>query len=535
MKKDRLVIFHYHLLPGGVTSVIAKGIKGILITPAKTGLKNITVVSGGDPIGEEDFRRFMEEHRGAAKKRGITLEYKTLREIGYASADHNTWEEAEAAVQLADQLKNLFPDSIWWIHNYHIGKNPLFTQAVLLTARDSRDQRLLLQIHDFPENGRFANWTLLKERIPLPLYPAGPEIFYLTINQRDRRILAAAGLPEEQIVHLPNPVSINSVRPRIDTEEVKGVFEKRMMADFPGYRSGAPWGLYPVRTIRRKNILEAALGSLLFPEPLNLVVTLPGLSNQEKGYSGLVENLFRDGTIPGLWGTGMWKGTDAPPFEEMARASDLILSSSLQEGFGYFIIDALRWGKPLLSRRMDVLEELLPLLPGHKTALYDSLWIPPEKNLIQRWDRHAENIKSSLPRRMRHEIPNMPEAEAFLSPQGFDFSALSPGDQVTVLRRSAQDTGYRRDVEERNPAFREKAEATLLESRRNPSQDDFEALNTQWGLAAFGQRVTELISRENIDIDHTVSHGREKDILRAFTTPKNMRPLFFPYPEVLHE
>ena len=54
-------------------------------------------------------------------------------------------------------------NAVWWVHNYHLGKNPLFTEALLRLAADPRGPRLVLQPHDFPEAGQipgiFPSWT----------------------------------------------------------------------------------------------------------------------------------------------------------------------------------------------------------------------------------------------------------------------------------------------------------------------------------------------------------------------------------------
>ena len=529
MNRKRLVIFHYHLLPGGVTSVIAKGIEGILGAHGESGLGEITVVSGGDPGAEKDFRNFLETHREAARRRGISLGYQTLGELAYSHEAEDLRDDSKASRRLADLLNREFPDAIWWVHNYHIGKNPRFTQAILLTARERPEQQLFLYIHDFPENGRFANLNRLKARITLPLYPIGPGIRYITINGRDHRILRAAGIPREMVHHLPNPVSADSPNGSVVSGTVKKIYERQLASEFPAYRPGVPWGLYPVRTIRRKNILEAALGALLFPGGLNLIVTLPGLSAQERGYSDLVEGLFRGGIIPGLWGTGLWRDAGAPPFEDLALSADLILSSSLQEGFGYFFIDAFRWGKPLLSRSLEILDEILPLLPARRAVLYESLRVPPEQRWVRCWKNHLISLERRLPESIRSRIPELPRAEHFLSAGGFDFSALPPDEQADVLRRAVSDSGYLHEIREGNPRFCRDAGAILKESRPS-SGEDLAALQAQWGLAAFGQRAVDLINRKDPLPPLCETSGRGEDVFAAFTTPKNMRPLFFPYP-----
>ncbi len=529
MKKQKLAVFHYHLNPGGVTSVILLGLKSLLEEGGIREIEEITVVSGGEETREKPFRDALEEMQPRARRLGIRLLHRNLPEIGYAPGGEDPAGDEEASLALAAKLSELFPRHIWWVHNHHIGKNPRFTGALLHTARSKPEQILFLQIHDFPENGRLTNWRNLKKRISQDIYPGGPGVFYLTINERDRQILTSAGLPEERVIHLPNPVDPQRPPQALEPETIRPLFEKRFAREFPGYLPGRPWGIYPVRTIRRKNVLEAALGARLFPGGINLLTTLPGHSEQEKGYSSLTEELYREGTIPGLWGTGTWRDADSPGFEEFTQAGDLVFSASLQEGFGYFFIDAFRWGKPLFSRRLDILEELLPHLPQNRIGLYDRLWVPPEKEWTRRWNRHWDRQKQVLDELLGEWNPLKAPDNPFGSAQGFDFSALSPEDQAALLRRAAKDAGYLEEIEVRNQDFILEAENILKKCRVSGGSDDLDAIRAQWGLDSFRRRTAEIIRTATEETLPDYPGAREPDVLAAFLIPQGLRPLFTPY------
>src|SRR5690606_29176205 len=106
---------------------------------------------------------------------------------------------------------------------------------------------LLLQIHDLAEDGR----PHLYYRDAA--YPS--DCHYAVINQRDRRRLVQSGLNPEAVHYLPNPVAPIAA------------------ASYP--EQPEDHVLYPVRAIRRKNIGEAMLLSLFFPDRLPLSITLP--------------------------------------------------------------------------------------------------------------------------------------------------------------------------------------------------------------------------------------------------------------------
>ena len=88
-------------------------------------------------------------------------------------------------------------------------------------------ERLLLQIHDFAEDGRPDNFTVLRES-SRP-YPMADHVHYALLNSRDRQFLTRAGIPETQVHALPNPIAVSSdgrrdekVTPR-DVELILGV------------------------------------------------------------------------------------------------------------------------------------------------------------------------------------------------------------------------------------------------------------------------------------------------------------------------
>jgi len=529
MRKQKLAIFHYHLNPGGVTSVILLGLRSLLTEGGIREIEEIALISGGEEAREKPFREALIQLEPLAQERGIRLFHQSLPEIGYASAMEEPPGDEEAALALAEKLATLFPRHIWWIHNHHLGKNPRFTRALLHTAQTRPEQVLFFQIHDFPENGRLTSWRHLKERTPQNLYPGGPGVYYLTINERDRKILTAAGLPEERVFHLPNPVDPQAPPPSPGKEKIKPLFEKRFGPEFPGYLRGRPWAIYPVRTIRRKNVLEAALGARLFPGGINLLTTLPGHSDQEKDYSGLTEELYREGTIPGLWGTGTWRDPESPGFEEFTQAGDLVFSTSLQEGFGYFYIDAFRWGKPLFSRKLDVLEELLPHLPGPRIRLYDRLWVPPEKEWVRRWESHWKRQRQEMDKLLGEWNPLSSENSPFFSPLGFDFSALPPDDQAALLRRAANDSAFLGDIAERNTAFIKGAGEILEQSRESGGPEDLEKIREQWGMGAFRRRTAVIIRTALEGPSPPCSEGREQAVLAAFVNTEGLKPLFTPY------
>ena len=226
----RIAIVHYHLRPGGVTTVIqaaamalrARGCRVVVLSgaPASVGAPGLN-----DPQGVEGLDYLDDSDAPSPEILNERLEAAATSSLGCR------------------------PD-IWHFHNHSLGKNCALSQAVYLLA--TRGWRMLLQIHDFPEDGRPSNYrrllrqvgegnpTVLGER----LYPQAGHVHYATLNGRDHDFLCRAGADANRVHLLPNAVSMPTV-----AGSIQGAGDRLF--------------LYPTRAIRRKNLGEFLLWSAL--------------------------------------------------------------------------------------------------------------------------------------------------------------------------------------------------------------------------------------------------------------------------------
>jgi hypothetical protein len=431
-------IFHYHLLPGGVTGVIEQGIRALRTSLA--GRYRIRLICGR----EEHTAALLQHLNSTAASENPPVELQIVPEIDYL---HDTAEPEKTASVIRRFLEDecLDKGGIWWIHNYHIGKNPLFTDEVLRFARLHPEQRILFHIHDFPECARYENLAFLERFVSRPLYPQLPNLRYLVLNDRDKAYLEHAGCSPALITLLRNPIDseIQGGFPALSTGEQERLRQKIKSAAadrFPGYHPDAPWILYPIRSIRRKNVLEAGFLCRLSEKPLNLIVTLPGTSRQEVTYSNLVERCFIEGRIPGLWGVGKKIDELAVSFNQLVAVSDAVISSSVQEGFGYQFINPLIWGKPLCARYLDILDGIQPVFEGFPHFFYTALRVPfssPSLTNIRRYieTRYREKITALSGRIPESALRHLSEqAGELISGESIDFSFLSVELQYTFLK-----------------------------------------------------------------------------------------------------
>ncbi len=381
------------------------------------------------------------------------VDIKIIPEIYYRDSSLSFGEEEVKA--LSDKLLNNFSGTVWWIHNFQLGKNPLFTAAVLHIIRNYPQQKFILHIHDFPECARYDNL----EAISIPLigdpYPARPNIVYCLINSRDRDMLIAAGIPEKQVLLLNNPVeSTEPVQKPSEQQRLK--LRKDLFAcfkqDFPRLSEDGKILFYPVRSIRRKNILEAGLIASASEAAVNLIVSLPGVSSQEKQYSDLCAESFSNGLIPGIFGTGLAKDDSIPSYEQMPGISDLIVSTSVQEGFGYLFINSVQWQIPLFARSLETMGGLEPLLRNHENCFYDRFDVPVDSRTVSvlkdLYLKKLESISVYLTDSRIAELKEIIESE--FTADIADYAYLPVVEQLNCLKKAAGSADYRKALNELN-------------------------------------------------------------------------------------
>jgi len=523
-----LKIFHYHFLTGGVSTVVRQAVEAFHDhLPA---IRSAELIAGAIP-GE--FRSQM--RRNGAK-------FTEMPEIGYLQpaeepSDHDRKIVARSADKLAGALLGSFgsDDSLWWVHNYHLGKNVVFTQALLEIIHSGRPQRIILQIHDFPECGRFANLGMLKTALSLDPYPVSPWVRYAVLNRRDQEILIKAGIPAQDVFLLENPVSRHqdpepgrAIRPKLER-----LFGKA----FPRFDPRAPLLLYPIRTIRRKNALEAMLLCLLLDRGANILITLPGVSVFERPYSDLVEHLFADQICPGLWGIGSQLKGQGLRFDDLVAASDLVLSTSVQEGFGYLFINSLLWSLPLAARDLETLTGLKEGLFGEYPAyFYDTIRVPvPDApSVTEAYRSKIKGLSELIPPDEQERL--LAEVEQLVRDDRVDFSYLPVEAQEKLLRKIAAGDGPDLRICRTDNRITLSRIEQMLASRQESANDAGNSksaeVDRRFGAAAYSagfQRIVESFGtrRDKDDAEQQpAAGGIGEQVQKAFLNLENLRLLY---------
>ncbi|MGJ8698299.1 MAG: hypothetical protein ACSHYF_18420 [Verrucomicrobiaceae bacterium] len=212
------------------------------------------------------------------------------------------------------------PADLWIIHNPTLGKNILFPGLIASLAKS--DVPLLLQCHDFAEDGRPSNYQLLRDH---QLYPLAPHVHYAFINQRDRKFLIDAGIPADRCHSLPNALPATSAR---DTN------------------SGHPLVFYPVRGIRRKNLGELCLWASHAPPGTRFAVARAPENPEWLPVHDEWQSFAAELNLPIDFDV-----VDSPEsFDEWLGRASHIATTSIAEGFGLTFLEPHLLRKPLLGR-----------------------------------------------------------------------------------------------------------------------------------------------------------------------------------------
>lgn len=437
-----ILIIHYHLKKGGVTDVIKNIINCF---DQQTLPLQITLASSDSLEYIENLINSLHVESTPIKARSISSlgYYNNISEKNKYQVSHN-----EGISFNVKEIHNFFAEytnqsTLWWVHNHHLGKNPFFTQELMLHLNKTH-QPCILHIHDFPEHGRMSNLKQLQTRIPLSkCYSCIENTEFAVINLHDKSILNRGELDAH---YIPNIV------PFQDTDKKKIHQQKKvqtLLYDInPQYaydlQKDALLFTYPVRCIRRKNVLESLfivrMYEIYHNTLCNCNITLPGTSNQEAKYSAMIENLFAEKIVRGFFGIGA-NPQNTLSLADVCNASDVIVSSSVQEGFGFSYLGAATWQSPLLARYINTVQESVNILKSWPAQWYTSIEIPTRilthqeiQSLYEIYREKIHQIKQIEGYQAQHISTLENELTILLSSDVIDFAFLSIDIQIRIVR-----------------------------------------------------------------------------------------------------
>lgn len=398
----KIAWLHYHLKPGGVTTVIRRQAAAV-----QNDCETLIVTGGTAP-------------------EGFPAPHIRIHGIGYDDSDSITEEPRYTAEAVESAIRSRWKDGcdVIHVHNPLLAKKRHFLQ--ILDHLKRRGFRLFLQVHDFAEDGRPWSYYHGEE------YPA--DCHYGVLNSRDYAALNAAGLSAAGLHFLPNMVE--------PCAAVEGSRDSRPeLAD--------SFVLYPVRAIRRKNIGEALLLSLFFPPEQSLAITLPPNSPRDwkvyrewKKYAGKqgLQVLFEASTIH--------------DYKGLVNGAVCVLSTSISEGFGFAFLEPWIAGKALTGRLLPDICRDYEKNGVRLDHLYDRLNVPmhwvDESAFRRKWRDCIRRVGSGYGRSMAD--PEIETGYRKLTKDGsIDFAMLDEPFQRQVIGRLLDDPSACDLLKQENP------------------------------------------------------------------------------------
>lgn len=297
---------------------------------------------------------------------------------------------------------------LWHIHNHNLGKHPAVTAALLDLAASGAP--LLLQIHDFAEDGRPALLRALADSLGdifSRLYPCGPTVHLATLQPRDAAILRHAGAPPNCLHILPNPVPLPPPLP-------PPAHPPRLI-------------LYPGRCIRRKNLGEFLLWALHHRRDFHFATSLTPENPAERPAFAQWTAFARTANLPVTFGIGEQPGTS---FREVMSQADLCITTSVGEGFGMCYLEPFAHGRPLCGRNLPDITAALSADGIDLSPLYSRMPVPLPLLSADFWTRAAARLATTVP----DITPDQLEA-AWVQADTLDFGRLDETEQLLLLKQ----------------------------------------------------------------------------------------------------
>lgn len=314
----KIAYMHFHLKTGGVTTVIRQQVEAL------QGTCETLVLAGGLPEGD------------------FPCPVIVVPGIGYDTDSDQPSTPVATAQAVFQAIKGHWPGGcdVLHVHNPTLAKNKNYLK--ILKILKEKGIRLFLQIHDFAEDGRPG--VYFHEN-----YPA--DCHYGVINSRDYAILIKAGLTATGLHLVSNMVTPLPVS--------------------PGPQKSGSHILYPIRAIRRKNIGEAILLSIFFPGNKPLLLTQPPNSPADfPAYESWKQFVTRQGL------NIEFEAGQRESFVTLVQDAELLLTTSISEGFGFSFMEPWTAGKRLWGRDLPGITDDFKTSGIKLNHLYTRLRVP---------------------------------------------------------------------------------------------------------------------------------------------------------------
>lgn len=422
-----LVVVHYHLRPGGVRRIIELALPHIVST-APNPIDSVILATGerSDGAWREALIRSMPTTQ---------VHFFCEPAFRYLTEQRSSAEVIRVRVLSAlERLAAKFPpaETLIWAQNLGLARNLILSDELAKFSTRHRSS-LLSHHHDLWFENRWARWNEMRacgfrslSAVARASFAAKARVCHVTINKLDYAVLSKHF--GSQAKCLPNLAQRGRRPASARIRATRDWLKSQLGGDCPVW-------IFPTRFLRRKNLAEAVLlARWLRPEAW--FVTTAGVSSwEEKNYARRLEAA----SLRAKWKARfriLDANKSAPPIEDIAVASEVMLLTSAQEGFGLPYLEAAALEKPLVARHLpNVIPDLLEL--GFSFPhLYQEILIAPDlldlKSERARQQKLWQAWKSTMPSLCRR-LARRPIFLGLRSGQPVPFSRLTLTGQLEIL------------------------------------------------------------------------------------------------------
>jgi len=431
----KLIIVHYHLRPGGIRRIIE------LATPHLQRLARLDSIVLA--CGEAADRRW-----NAAFIRAVQP---TPAEIFVEPAFNYLSEQqgspARLRVVIARALNRLLDgtargDCVVWAHNPGIARNLVLSDQ-LARACEQREIPLLAHHHDWWFDNRWLRWPEMRRfgvrslaAAARTIFPATKTIRHIAINRADAAVLQRHF--RQRAGWLPNLTERAEPPARSRVRQARSWLHSRL-----GAKDQPVW-ILPCRLLRRKNVAEALLlARWLRPEAW--LVTTGGVSSQdEQAYFCKLSAAAHHHHWRLRLGVLAGDETRKPTVAELMAASECVMLTSIQEGFGLPYLEAASTGRPLIARSLPNIAPDLAEFGFRFPQCYEEIlvhtglfnWGAERARQAIRFGRWKSQLPDAL-----HQLATAPVLLATgKQPTAVPFSRLSLDAQLEILVQPAMNS-----------------------------------------------------------------------------------------------
>lgn len=464
----RLIIFHYHLRPGGVRRIIELA-TAPLLKQFKGAIEQVVIATGEaqDAHWNGSFQHQLH---------GTPVEFLIEPALGYLSEQRTTPRAVSRRIRAV--LERLLPatqdqDTLVWAHNLGIARNILVTREWVRICQ-LRAIPLIAHHHDWWFDNRWLRWQEMRRfgirtlaDAARVVFPESPKVLHLTINQADTRILRKH--LGSRVAWLPNLTERSAQPAPARIRAAAQWLQRKLGAD------GGPVWLLPCRLLRRKNVAEALLLARWLRPEAWLVTTGNVSSTEESVYARKLESAAQQHQWRLRLGVLGGDAAGKPAVAELLGACECVMLTSIQEGFGLPYIEAAAAGRPLIARSLPNIAPDLKRFGFSFPQYYDELLIPPElfdwDAEVRRQKRLFRGWKALLPGVCRKVATAPVMLKGAEAPAPVPFSRLTLTAQLEVLARPVLESWDR--CAALNPflvLWRERAAAGKLQASNWPDR-----------------------------------------------------------------